>query len=153
ALVPANASYGAAEVLSLASASVNDGAGGTVPLVTSEAVHKAIDLGDATGDGNVGGLDASDIARLGKGVAAGLPVSKLIDAVLMGDLTGDGALSTLDASDAAQMFVNPASQPQVPLPLGTGSVVALGDPTVQTGLGAATTIFAVPGGTAKATVQ
>ena len=52
------------------------------------------------------------------------------------------------------MFTNPASQPQVPLPVlaGTGGVAGV-DPTIQTGLGASTTIVGVRGQHALATIS
>ncbi len=128
-IVPATAPYGNAQVLRLTNVIANGTAGGAVTVIADDAVHKATDIGDATGDGTVGGADAAAIAQVivGRNTgfqsnSPGTASAQLVDPIILADLTGDGTLSGLDAADASQMFTDPSSQPQIPSPRGIGTV-------------------------------
>jgi hypothetical protein len=150
AVVPADATYGDTEFLTLNNVSLNANLANPIAASGDAAVHLAIDLGDVTGDGSVGGGDAAAIAQVVVGRNTGFQSTnpsfasaQLVDPVIVGDLTGDGTLSGLDAADAAQMFTNPATQPEIPTPLGSGggnSVTAAS--TAHVGFASITAIIA-----------
>ena len=151
--VPGNAPYGAADLITFSSVLLNENLTNPIAAIADSAVHKAVDLGDATGDGTISGLDANRISQVVVTTNTGFAFAPLTDPVIIGDLTGDGTLSGLDASDAAQYSVNPGSQPQIPAPLGQGTVIAGVDPIVRTGNGASATILGAGGENVMTSVQ
>ena len=87
-----SAPYGAAGVLSISNVRVNEGA---IPAQGDIAMCKVALLGDATGDGSVGALDARDLARVTVGSDTGFDAYPLTDPRIVGDITGDGTISGL----------------------------------------------------------
>ena len=135
ATVPGTATYGAGALLKLTNVQVN---GGNVAAAGDEAVQKVAFLGDATGGqlmSVVGGLDASDIARVVVNLQSGFSAYADTDPIIIGDVSGYGFLSGLDASLVAQASVG-LPVPQIPaLPAGVTLAFPSGniDPDVTVG--------------------
>jgi parallel beta-helix repeat protein len=156
ASVPAGATYGASEVIRLASAlypfnglpSIN---GGLIAATADRAVHKAIYFGDADGDRTYTASDAGVISRavaLLDGLYSGFDKYDLTDPVIVADVSGNGVLDGLDASYVGQEALylltgNPSmNRSEIPdLPLGARPTFAGIDPT----LAISSLISATPG--------
>ena len=159
ASVPENAPYLAAEILRFTNIRVNENQPGFA-AVGDSAIHKVAFLGDATGEGVLGGTDASRISRAVVGRDGGFSAYPLTDPVIVADATGDGTLSGLDSSYVGRKSVGQSvpTIPDVPyyldedgLPVPYPVTVFAGlDPTVQIGnVGA----LADPGDTVHAIVR
>ncbi len=112
AVVPAGATYGAAEVLHISDLRINEG---LLPATAADAIHVVAYPGDATGNGGdlwtrllagqsvnledtYSGLDAQKVSRVAARLDSGFAAYPTIDPVIVGDVTGDGTISGLDAS-------------------------------------------------------
>ena len=131
--VPETAAYAASHVLDITELRVNEG---NIPAVADDAIHKAVYLGDVTGNAGYSALDSSLISRVVVNLDSGFDEHDWTDPVIVGDATGDGTLSGLDASYVAQKSVS-LPRPEIPnLPAGVTPIIASGpDPTVQIDLG------------------
>ena len=128
ATVPAAAisSYGASALLKVVNPLIN---GAAVP--TSDSVEKVAYFGDASGDGKVGGADATLIARNKVHLDSGFNAYPLTDPRLVADISGTGVLTSLDASQAAQVGVH-ITVPSIPTVPSHGALTLAGaDPTVS----------------------
>ena len=108
--VPADATYGAVQVLDVSDVEINAGA---IEATADDAIHAVVFVGDANGNCAYDTEDARLIARVGleldSGFAIDQPSSTLsddyeilfptIDPAIIGDVTGKEGLSALDASD------------------------------------------------------
>ena len=97
--VPTTAPYGASQVVRLANLRVNEDA---LASKADYAVHKAVYVGDADGDGQYLGVDASRISRVVVNLDSGFSAHPWTDPLIVGDTSGDGTLSGQDASLVAQ---------------------------------------------------
>ena len=108
AVVPAGATYGAAEVLHISDVRINEG---LLPATADDAIHVVAYPGDATGNGGdlwtndpshledtYSGLDAQKVSRVAARLDSGFAAYPTIDPVIIGDVTRDGTISGLDAS-------------------------------------------------------
>ena len=102
ASVPSAAPYGASQTIRLENLRLNED---QIPSVADVAVHHAVYLSDATGNGQLTALDASLISRVVVALDSGFDAHQLIDPLIVADVTGDGTLSGLDVSLAAQNAV------------------------------------------------
>ncbi|MCA9246007.1 MAG: lamin tail domain-containing protein [Planctomycetales bacterium] len=110
AVVDANIARGAAQVVSIESILLNNGA---IAAIGDQAVHVAAYPGDATNSGDYSALDAALIARVTVGHDSGFDELPLYDPILIADVTGNGRLSALDASFVARVAVG-EDQPEIP---------------------------------------
>jgi len=108
--VPADATYGAVQVLDISDVEINAGA---IEATADDAIHAVVFVGDANGNCAYDTEDARLIARVGleldSGYAIDQPSSTLsddyevlfptVDPAIIGDVTGKEGLSALDASD------------------------------------------------------
>ncbi len=118
--VPESAEVGQLGLLQFTDHSLNnDGLAARV----DDAVQTVAYFGDATGNGNYSGLDASLIARVAVELDTGFAAYPNIDPVLIGDVTGNGDLSALDASFVARRAVG-LDQAEIPDLPGATSLVA-----------------------------
>jgi PKD repeat protein len=123
ASVPTGATYGASHLVVINDLSLN---GGAIAARGDAALHQVAYLGDATGNGDYTGLDASDIARVTVGLDDGFAAFPHTDPTIVGDATGDGTLSSLDAHYVARKSVG-LSQAQIPdLPAAPAAPLAAG---------------------------
>jgi len=129
AAVPADAPYRSAGVLNLSNVEINDGA---IAAAVDAGVQVVAYLGDATGNGRYGGLDAAYLARTALGRDQGFAAYPLKDPVIVGDTSANGRLGALDASYLARKVVG-RTQPEIPdLPSDLPAPVANGpDPIVR----------------------
>lgn len=129
ASVPADALYRAAGLLNLSDVEINDGA---IAVGVDAGVQVVAYLGDATGNGRYGALDAAYLARVAIGRDSGFAAYPLKDPVIVGDTSGNGRLGALDASYLARKVVGRV-QPEIPdLPANLPAAVADGpDPIVR----------------------
>jgi hypothetical protein len=135
ASVPQDAPYRDAGLLSLRNVEINDG---TIAAAADAAVHVVAYLGDATGNGRYGGMDASYIARVALGRDNGFAAYRMKDPVLVADTSGNGWLGAMDASYLARKIVGRV-QPGIPdLPSPLPPLVPGGaDPTLRMPVGVA----------------
>ena len=117
ASVASGASAGDSGALSVTSVSVNEGAISARGVKTAQQVAL---LGDASGDGNYSGFDASLIARNAVGLDEGFAAHPRTAAPVLGDISGDGSLSGFDASLVARQAVG-LEVPEIPDPGGSES--------------------------------
>ncbi|MCA9247535.1 MAG: aspartyl protease family protein [Planctomycetales bacterium] len=110
AAVAGDAMFGDAQVLRTFDVQINQGA---IPARGDLAVHIVGALGDASGNGDYSGLDASLTARLAVGLDAGLDEYERFDPMLIADVSGDGTISALDAAFIARRAVG-LEQPEIP---------------------------------------
>jgi hypothetical protein len=113
ATVPANATYGVAQVLALENVVLNQGL--AIPSA-NDGVHLVAYLGDATGNRTYSALDAQRVLRVATGLDSGFAAYPLIDPVIVGDITGNKLISALDATRIMQEVVglNPAEIAPIP---------------------------------------
>ncbi len=143
--VPASAPYGACEVLSLSNVQIN---GGQIPGIGSQAIHKAVYLGDADGNQTLDPYDSFDISRVVVGIDSGFYAFPLTDPLIIGDVSGDAALSGLDSSYVLEKSVG-MQVPQIPaIPTTPPEYTAGVDPTVAIAAG----LLGVRGQTVNSTV-
>ena len=111
--VPSTAPYGASQVIRLQSLRVNED---LIPSQADFAIHKAVYVGDADGDGAYGGTDAGLISRVVVSLDSGFDAHDWTDPRIVGDASGDGTLSGLDASYVAQeaVFIDVPEVPPIP---------------------------------------
>ena len=109
--VKSTATYGSSGLLQITSTAIN---GGAISSVGDSAVQLVALFGDATGNRDYSGLDASRIARVGVGTDSGFDPFPLTDPTIIGDITGNGVISGLDASRVAQRAVG-ISVPAIPI--------------------------------------
>ena len=124
-----SAPYGGSEVLNLSNVMIN---GGQISGVGSQAIHKAVYLGDADGNERLVGdsYDSFDISRVVVGLDSGFYEYPLTDPLIVGDVSGDASLSGLDASYSLQASVG-ETVPQIPTVPNTPPTSRAGvDPTV-----------------------
>jgi subtilisin family serine protease len=95
AFVPSSAPYGAAQVLSFTSMSVNEDG---LPGIGDSALHVATLLGDATGNGHYSSLDVAMVSRLAVALDDGMATYLLIHPAHIADVTGNGRITSLDTS-------------------------------------------------------
>ncbi|MEZ6073123.1 MAG: PKD domain-containing protein [Pirellulales bacterium] len=144
--VPTTAPYGASQVIRLENLRVNED---LTPSVADLAVHKAIYLGDASGNMGYSAFDASFISRVVVGLDSGFDEHDWTDPVIVGDATGDHSLSGLDASYVAQKAVL-LPRPEIPdLPMGVVPIPAVGPDPLLT----IPHLYGMPGGTVNAPVS
>jgi hypothetical protein len=95
ATVPDSAAgtYKAKEVLHLSNIAVN---AGSIPSVGNDAIHVVAYLGDTSGDGQLSGLDASQISRVSILLDTGFAAYPLLDPLIVGDVGGN---NLVDGSD------------------------------------------------------
>ena len=117
--VPNSAPYGDNQVIRLANLEVNED---QIASKSDAAVHKAVFLGDADGDGTYLGFDAALISRVVVDLDSGFHAHRWTDPVIVADATRNGALSGQDASLVAQEAVL-IDTDEIP-PLGAGPLVA-----------------------------
>jgi hypothetical protein len=157
-VVPMTAAYGASDALLFSGIRVNES---NIAAVGDSAVHKVVDLGDATGNSSVGPTDAAVIAQTVVGINTGFVnpnnghvTDPLVDPTIIGDMTGDGTLSGDDAVAASQMFSDPQSEPQIPTPVQVVTPTTGYDPILRTGNGSAgPAIAAIRGSTVSVPVS
>ena len=132
AVVPDDASYKNAAVLSIDSVQLNDGA---ILAEADSAVQVVSYFGDATGNYRYSGLDAAYIARVSVGLDRGFAAFRMKDPAIVADATGNGALSGLDAAYVARKSVG-LPQEQIPDLPGTMLQIVPGgvDPIVAVGV-------------------
>ncbi len=112
ASVPTDAPYGSAHALRLEAVQLNEGG---ITAARDAAVHHVGFLGDADGDGQYGGFDASLISRVVVTLDTGFDAFDRIDPRIVADATADGSLSALDASFVAEKAAL-LPRPQIPDP-------------------------------------
>ena len=129
ATVPSDAPYRSAGILSLNDIAINDGA---IAAASDSAVEVAAYVGDASGNGAYGALDAAFIARVSVGRDSGFAAYRMKDPAIIGDTSGDGHLGAIDAAFLARKFVGRV-QPQIPdLPSPMPVIASVGpDPTLR----------------------
>ena len=129
ASIPADAPYRSAGVLTLSNVEINDGA---IAAEVDAGVQVVAYLGDATGNGRYGALDAAYLARVAVGRDSGFAAYPLKDPAIVGDTSGNGRVGALDASYLARKVVG-RTQPEIPdLPPDLPAAVANGpDPIVR----------------------
>jgi hypothetical protein len=108
--IPTTAPYSDSQVIRLQGLRVNED---LLPSQADLAIHKAIYVGDADGDGAYGGTDSALISRVVVALDSGFDAHDWTDPVIAGDASGDGTLSGLDASFVAQEAVL-IDRPEVP---------------------------------------
>ena len=142
ASIPAAAPYGASQRLEIVNLSVNSG---TLSAVGDSALHKAVFLGDASGNGSslesslnpgqglLSAFDASLVARVVDNLDSGFDAHDWTDPVIVADVARDGTLSGLDASAVAYQSVElpPPNDPIPAFPHVTYTQNSGPDPTVQ----------------------
>ncbi len=116
ASVPSAAPYGDSQTIRLENLRLNED---QIPSVADVAVHHAVYLSDASGDGQLTALDASLISRIVVALDSGFDAHERIDPLIVADVTRDGTLSGYDASLVGQIAVGlPAGRiPADPDPL------------------------------------
>ena len=143
--VPADATYGAVQVLSISELEIN--AGG-MEATADDAVHAVVFAGDANGNCTYDTEDARLIARVGmeldSGFAIDQPSSVLsddydivfpnIDPMIIGDVTGNDSLSALDASDILRRItgLDTPNIPDIPDLVAPTAVIAPNGTSVST---------------------
>lgn len=116
ATVPADAPYGAKQVLDIRNIQLSNNA----QAIDDDAVAVVAFFGDVTANGTYSAQDASFIARLAVGIDTGLADYPTLDPVIVGDITGNGAFSATDTSFMLQAAVGiPVAQIPTPLPVGS----------------------------------
>jgi hypothetical protein len=121
ALVPSNAPYLNKALLNLQNVQIN----GLAAMGTS-GVEEAVYLGNVTGDGVPGALDASLVDQVGSGAGTGFSAFKDLDPAIIGAASGGGVVSALDASLINEAGAG-ASIPQIPS-VPTGFTLTMGGP-------------------------
>ncbi|HEX6962661.1 MAG TPA: right-handed parallel beta-helix repeat-containing protein [Lacipirellula sp.] len=138
--VPTAAPYGASQVVRLQELRVNEDA---IASKADFSVHKAVYVGDADGDGQYLGFDASLISRVVVNLDSGFAAHDWTDPLIVADASGDGTLSGQDASLVAQEAAL-IDTPEIPPLPGIVLMPAVGglDPTLSV-----SSQFAAPGDT------
>jgi hypothetical protein len=103
--------YKVKELLHLANIVVN---GGSISALGNDGVHVTAYLGDTSGDGDLSGLDASLISRVGIALDTGFAAYPLLDPAIIGDLSANGLVDGSDVTLLSRVLVG-LPQPQVPL--------------------------------------
>ncbi len=138
--MPDTAPYGASHIIELRNLRLNEGA---IAAKADAGVHKAVYLGDTSGNASYTGEDAALIARVAVGLDTGFDAHAWTDPVIVGDISGDGTLSAYDASLAAQKAVL-MPVPEIPAVPGLPNLVEP-SPGVDPNLLVASEIPAEPG--------
>lgn len=117
--VPGDAPYGDSQIIRIDNLRVNEDA---IASRADAAVHKAVFLGDADGDGTYLGFDSALISRVVVDLDSGFHAHRWTDPVIVADATRDGTLSGQDASLVAQesVFIDTDEIP----PLSASPIVA-----------------------------
>lgn len=141
ASVPNNgAAYGASQLLTLTSLSINNGA---ITARADDAVHVAAYVGDASANGQYTPLDSQRIARVAATLDSGFGAYPRIDPRVVADVDGNSAVDDTDATLLAleMVFLDQALIPALPSPLlftpttpVAGQTLALTVPTNLSGL-------------------
>lgn len=139
--VPDDAPYGASQVVRLENLRVNED---QVASVADSAIHKAVYLGDVSGNAAYTAFDPSLISNVVVGLETGFDASDWIDPLIVGDTTGDGTLSGQDASLTAQKAAL-MTVPQIP-DIPTGITLVAVDPGIDPELSIPENILAYAGG-------
>jgi hypothetical protein len=136
ATVPATASYGGKQVLSLTNLAVFDATVNVAerPSIADDAVHIAAYFGDASGNRLIQANDAVLTARKAAGVSTGLSAYQLADPVLTIDISGNDRVQSNDASLIARRAagITVTQIPTTPTglavpPTGLDPILALGN--------------------------
>jgi VCBS repeat-containing protein len=115
--VPANAPYGAAEIIGIANVTVN---GGAIAAIADDGLHVAAYFGDATGNGSYSSLDGQRVLRVAAGLDTGFAPFIKLDPVVITDITGNAAISSLDGTRILQEVVG-LNRPEIPPLLATNT--------------------------------
>ena len=128
--VPANAPYGAKQILNISDLVVNNGA---LSATDDDGLHLVGYFGDTSGDGKyskelVPVLNkAEDILKLQNVITkvdTGFSAYATVDPVIVADISGDGKLSAVDVA-RLQTMINNGSDPAIPaIPVGILSLPA-----------------------------
>ncbi len=113
--VPGGAAYGDSQIIRLDNLQVNEDA---IASRADAALHKAVFLGDADGDGTYLAFDSALISRVVVELDSGFHAHRWTDPVIVADATRDGTLSGQDASLVAQESVFIDTDEIPPLPVG-----------------------------------
>jgi hypothetical protein len=111
--------YRAKDLLDLSAVSLN---AGSIPVVTSDAVHLVAYVGDADGDGSYGSNDAVLITRAALQRDSGFAAYPLVDPVIVADTDGSGFIPADAALQANEAGVNVATA-NLPSPAIPGGAV------------------------------
>ena len=145
ASVPAAATYGAMDPVTITNLSLNSGG---VTAYAGEAIHKVAYVGNASGNGAYGSLSASLIAQDVAHAISDFPSYPACDPTI---IAGDGAVSVGEAIAVSQETVH-LTVPSIPaLPSGVVPITPVpgNDPLVSI----AQNVQALPGGTAVVPVS
>jgi uncharacterized repeat protein (TIGR03803 family) len=113
-------SYKAKDLLHLSNVSLTSTNGGTVPIVTSDALHLVAYVGDADGNGSYSSNDAVLITRAALQIDSGFTAYPLVDPAIVADTDGSGFIpadAALQANEAGVNFPAP-NLPSPPIPAG-----------------------------------
>ena len=108
--VPAEAPYGATQIVAFDTLQLNEG---NIEAQGDSAVHAVTYLGDSTGNRDYSGLDAAWLARVTVGFDTGFDAYPTVDPVIVADVSGNGEISAYDAVFVAQEVVG-QNVPEIP---------------------------------------
>ncbi|MEQ1824839.1 MAG: PKD domain-containing protein, partial [Pirellula sp.] len=131
--VPANAPYGASDLVRIQNLRVYTQAGGgnPVPSIADSALHKAIFIGDTNADGRYTAQDAGWIAGVGVNNYSGFDAHSWTDPTIVADVTQTLGLDGQDASWIARKALSASLQLQIPdIPIGALPLPPGVDPTI-----------------------
>ncbi|MCW5625570.1 MAG: hypothetical protein KIT73_12730, partial [Burkholderiales bacterium] len=111
ASVPADAPYGAAQILDLTEVTVRDGQQQALAVRSDDGVHLVGYLGDTSGNGAYSTLDIQRMQRVLGGMDAGFGAYPRIDPNLVADVNGVGGFTSVDLLRLTQ-HVQGLSNPQ-----------------------------------------
>jgi hypothetical protein len=135
--VPANAPYGAKQILDVIDVAINSTQAG----LDDDAVHVVAYIGDASGNAQYTTLDVSRIERVANGLDSGFSAYRNVDPRLVADVNGSGAVNPADR-DILNDELNGIDRPEIPaIPSGMDPIqfsgpdplVAVPDLTAQAG--------------------
>ncbi|MEQ1829074.1 MAG: PKD domain-containing protein, partial [Pirellula sp.] len=131
--IPANAPYGASDLVRIENLAVFTQAGGVTPVASlaDAGLHKAIFVGDTNADGQYTAQDAGYIASVRVGNYGGFDAHAWTDPVIVADVNASNSIDGLDSAWIAAKSLSPASQPEIPNHPGGSIFVQAGiDPTI-----------------------
>ncbi|MEQ1831037.1 MAG: cohesin domain-containing protein, partial [Pirellula sp.] len=131
--IPANAAYGASDLVRIEALAVytDTGRASPVPSIGDAGLHKAIFVGDTNADGQYTAQDAGWTAGVRVAAYTGFDAYSWTDPSIVADVNQNGSLDGLDSSWIARKGLSNALQPEIPnLPAGSIAVPSGVDPTI-----------------------
>jgi ELWxxDGT repeat protein len=133
ATVPANAPYGASDLVRIENLNVYTQTGGNVPIpsIADAGLHKAIFVGDTNADGQYTAQDAGWTSGVIVGTYTGFDAHSWTDPSIVANVNQNSGLDGLDSSWIARKGLFNSLQPEIPnLPSGNIAIMAGIDPTI-----------------------